>query len=308
MNKKIKAVIALLMSATMLFAFAACGGKDDTAETTTVSDETTTEAIAADATTSETLTDETTAPADDATTVDETTAVDATTAVGETTVAGETTTAATTTAPKTTAEVIAYFNTAANAVKTDKPGYTKKTNNVIGNITSSNGVITSLAQKIVPMFPTENDPVTVAKGASHNDFPVAGKSWASKLDASSVKSATCKQNGKFYEIDIRFKDESLNDLPTNPQATKHGTAMTVLSAPEVYEQTDKIPSFLVSIKSFAPTYSGSYITCKINAATGKMVSAVYYFSTIASVGAKVVGGSLTATVPFAIKDNFTINY
>lgn len=302
-------IAALLIAVIMCISFAACGGKDD--ETTTLADETTVDEVidtTADAEPVDATAD--TSPVSDST-------LEATILEGETTIAvstlpGETTvaptTAASTAKPVTTAEILSYFNKAANAVKTDKPGFTKKTNNVIGKITSSNSLIESLAGKVVPMFPTEGDPVTVAKGASHNSFPVAGQSWASKLDASAVSSATCTESGNFYTITIKMKEEKLNDLPKNPLATKHGTAMTVLSASEVYEQTDKIPSALVKITSFAPTYSGSYITCKINKTTGKMVSATYYFSTIASAGAKVFGGSLTATVPFAIKDNYTIKY
>lgn len=315
MKKRLLSLAALVLVLSMVFALAACGDKDNKTTTTAPTDveETTLDDVQADATTAGTVEDDTTVDSTvgttNAVTTDAaTTALDETTAADATTVAGETTTAAEKKAPATKEEIVAYFNTAANAVKTDKPGYSKTTDNVIGDITSSNSLIESLAGKVVPMFPTEGDPETVAKGASHNNFPVKGKSWSSKLEASSVKSATCKESGKFYEIEIKLVDEKLNDLPSDPGATKHGKAMTVLAAPEVYEQTDKIPSFLVKIQSFKPSYTGSYIKCKINAETGKMVSATYYFATVASVDAKVVGGSLTATVPFAIKETFTIKY
>jgi hypothetical protein len=213
------------------------------------------------------------------------------------------------TKPSTKPEIVAYFNASANKVKTDKPGYDLITTNIIGNITSSSSVIESLASRIVPMFP--QDPVAgqgAKKGESHSNFPVKGESWASKLSASSVSQAQCIEKGKYYEIKISLAEEALSDLPKNPTATRHGSVMNVLSANEIYEQTNKF-KFIANVKSFAPTYTGSYISCIIDKDTGNMKSAVYYCSTVATIRAKpVIGSAITARVPFAIKEEYSIKY
>ncbi|NLB37019.1 MAG: hypothetical protein GX824_06950 [Clostridiales bacterium] len=211
--------------------------------------------------------------------------------------------------PTTKAEIVAYFNAAANKVKIDKPGYDLMVTNIIGDITSSNSIIESLASRIVPMFPQDPAPGKGAsKGESHNNFPAKGQSWASKLSASAVSQAQCIEKEKYYEIKITLAEEALADLPKNPAATKHGSVMNVLSADEIYEQTDKF-KFIANVKYFAPTFSGSYITCIIEKDTGNMKSAVYYCSTIASVKAKpILGSEITATVPFAIKEEYSVKY
>lgn len=296
-----KKILAILLITSILLAFGACGGKDEATTTTTTTNETT---VADETTTAE----ETTAAAETTVITDETTVASTeTTVAAETTVTAETTTVAGT-KPEGVDAIVTYFNTAVNQIKTDKPGYSHSNSHVIGNITSSSGFIETVAGWIVPMF--DADPVvkTVAKGASHNDYPVAGQSWSSKLEPGSVKSATCTESGNNYVIEIKLKSESLSDLPSSPTSTNHGKVMTVLSADEVYVETERFKSF-AEIKSFAPVYRDSYIKCTINKTTGKVVSSEYYFSTVASVNAKAkLFGDLDATVPFAIKDVYTLNY
>lgn len=206
--------------------------------------------------------------------------------------------------PSTKAEIVALFNSAANAVKADKPGYTKSEKNVIDTITCSNKGIDKLIKKIVPMFPTDGGTVTVAKGASHNDFPVKG--GKANLSPAAVKSATCTKSGNSYNVTIYMADEKLPDLPANPRSTKHGQAFNVLSADEVYSQTKKF-SFIAKVNAFAPTYTGSYIKCTINA-DGKMTKAEYLFYTKANLKVRAFGDDMLVHVPFGVKQNYTIKY
>ena len=113
--------------------------------------------------------------------------------------------------PKTTAEIVAYYNKAANKLKTDKPGYTKKY-----TMRQFPGSQATLGKATVPSWLvkliSKNETTTVNKGSSSNDtYPAAGFSWASKLTAQYVQSATCKKSGSTYQIKIVLKDE------TNPQ-------------------------------------------------------------------------------------------
>lgn len=260
----------------------------------------------------ETTVEDTTAPAETTAAV-ETTAEGETTTEGQTTAQNETTTLGQTTVkpdakPTTMEEIVAYYNAAANKVRKDKPGFTKVNQAEIGEITSPSSTIQGIAKAVIPMFSGAQKPTTttVNKGGS-GDFPVKGQSYGSKLQASYLSSATCKDKGSYYEITMKFKDEKLADLPADPAKTRHGSAMNVLSAAEVYDQTDKFKS-IVKVTKFAPTYSGSYIECTIDKATGNMKSVTFYFRTIANVVAKPLVGTIEASVPFAIRDTYTLKY
>jgi hypothetical protein len=291
MNKKVTGLLSIILVISLCFSLAACG-KDEKTNTTTAAETT--------------ATDETTA-AETTTVEDETTAPEQTTDEEETTLADDTTAAPANKIPTTIAEIVAYYNTAANKVKTDKPGYSLTTTNYIGDITSSKAWIQSIIPTALKLVPIEPTTTSVSKGTV-GDFPIKGQSYGSKLDVTSLKSATCKDKGSVYEITLNFKDEVLTDLPQDPNKTNHGKAINVLGADGVYEQTDKFKS-VVNITKFAPTYTGSYIKCTVEKASGNLKTATYYHNTIAQAEAKpFIGKSLDVTVPFAIEEAYVLKY
>jgi len=301
MKKGFTGLLAVILAISFVFIFAGCkktGNETTTAAATTAAGETTT-------TNETTANGETTTAAETTTAVGDTTAA-VTTVAGQTTTKAVATTAPSTTKPVTPAQIVAYYNAAANKVKADKPGYTLVTTNIIGKITSSSGLIQSVAGTVVGMFDTKPSTTTVAKG-SNGDYPVKGQSYGSKLVPSSLKSATCVDNGSYYTITLNFKDEKLSALPTDPTKTNHGQALNVLSASEISVQTDKFKA-IVKVTEFAPTYTGSYIKCTIEKATGNMKTATYYLNTQASVKAKIAFSTLDAAVPFGIKNDYTLKY
>jgi len=303
MKKGFTGFLAILLAVSFIFIFTGCGKTGNvttTAAATTAAGETTTAA------------GETTTAAVTTTAAGETTtAAGVTTTAAVTTVAGQTTTVVPTTKPSTTkpvtvAQIVAYYNAASNKAKIDKPGFTLVTTNIIGKITSPSSVIQGLAGTVVGMFNTKPTTTTTAKG-SNGDLPVQGQSYGSKLVPSSLKSASCVDKGTYYAITLNFKDEKLSALPVDPLKTNHGQALNVLSASDISVQTDKFKS-LVTIQEFAPTYSGSYISCTIDKATGNLKTATYYLNTIATVKAKVLFSTMSATVPFGIKNEYTLKY
>ena len=187
--------------------------------------------------------------------------------------------------PGTIAEIVAYYNDAANKVKTGKPGYscTEQT-----NINSINGGAQWLVN-IVNRAITDETPqaATVAKGANHNDFAVPGKDWASKLNASAVQSATCTEKGNVYEIRINMKRESQVDLPRNVEDHQHGRAFKVYNAGMIYDVMAGYEG-LGRITKFAPTYRDCYILCTIDKETGNMKSAQYYLTFDAEIEGRLV--------------------
>lgn len=298
-NGALLAVLIVVIAALAIILVVKFGGGDSGDTTTTAPEETSTSAS-----------DETTGPDADETTLPGETATLApgeTTLPGATALPGETTTLPVK-APSTKEEVVAYFNTAAAKVKTEKPGFSKSVKNYIDsdNIHVDNSALNYIAGKAVNVFSDSISSVTVtqeAKGGDHSLFPPRNNSAA--LSAADVSSATCEAKNGVFEITIKMNPEKLSDLPSNPYSTKHGKAFNVLNAGEVYEQTDKIPG--ININYFKPTYKDCYIKCTVDPATGAMRSAVYYFNTFAEVGAKVVFSELNASVEFAIEETYTIN-
>ncbi|HZK39383.1 MAG TPA: hypothetical protein VFD23_04440, partial [Clostridia bacterium] len=193
----------------------------------------------------------------------------------------------------TKAEIVELFNAAANQVKRDKPGYvfTTKSNadekNIIlpENIPFRAAISKFIASAINK---TSKDPVTIAKKANHNDFPVKGQSWGSKLEPSALKSATYVDKGDYYEIELKFKDEKLTSLPDISEQTAHGKAFSVLLDKEFQEAFGGFDANLlvvkvsVNIQKFEPEYKDSTIKCTVDKA-GRMKTAVYYLNIISRV-------------------------
>lgn len=173
--------------------------------------------------------------------------------------------------PKTVAEIVAYYNTAANKIKTEKPGYTKvhKTGITPGTqpeLKSLIGLKINIPQALLSAV-IKDDTTQIAKGASSNDtFPAAGFNWASKLTKDYVKSATCTKSGSSYQIRINLRDE------TNPQIGKggYGSCMSVVDEAGAREM---IP---FEIKSITMQYHGGYIAATIDIATGRITYAELY--------------------------------
>ena len=295
-----KKILAVLLACSMLFAFAACGGNNEET-TTTAAPETTTEAPAADETTAPAA-DETTAPAADETTVP---AADETT-----TVAGEETTAAA--APATTEEIVAYFNTAVNGIKTNaktvKHHYSK---------ISLNGtpLLPGWADSLLKLFGgaekfLDDQLSSNSKGEQvytgsdiKNKYPVENEAWASKLTASDVKSATCKvsEDGKTYTIKVVTVADSKSST------VKHGQghapkAFNVVLPGVVNDALGKIPGATKLVGGEAEmNYPSSTAVITVDVATGKVLKAEYDLKWTINFGTSVM-------IPFTTLDSYTISY
>lgn len=296
MKKKLTGLLFILLAFSLFFSLAACG--KDEKETTTTAE---------------------TTVADETTTVEETTLDSETTVAEETTLPEETTQAGaeptattghTTSAPTTPAEIVAYYNAAANKAKKDKPAYTLVTTNIIGDITSSSGLIEGLAKRVVPMFPTDPLPMVTVKKGDGSSLPVKDQNYGGKVEVSSLldkNGAVCVDKGSHYEITLNFKPEKLNGLPTDVTKIRHGQAFNMLTQQLVDKETDKF-KIIVKIETFAPNYHDSYVKCTIDKATGNMLSGIYYCVNNSDVVAKVGFSTIDANIFFGNKEEFTFKY
>lgn len=210
--------------------------------------------------------------------------------------------------PETKEQIVAYFNQAANRVKTEKPGYSRTDATIIGEITLENKVLGYVVPKIVGLFPQgEEEKPGVKKGEDHTDFPVSGEAWSSKLEAAAVQSAQCEEQGAYYVITIRMAPESLAELPRNSAATNHGKLFNTLSYAQIMTEIQKIPSRLAVLEEFKPRYSGSYVTCKVEKDSGRMKEIFYSHPIQMDVKGKVVSVPLVGVAHITLTQDFKIN-
>ncbi|HOU10405.1 MAG TPA: hypothetical protein PLD68_06870 [Clostridiales bacterium] len=229
-------------------------------------------------------------PAATATTVQESSNAATTSAPATTAVSPENTT------PATVEEIVACFNEAANKIKQEKPGYrfsvesaTDRDSMAIDAEIPFKGFIT----RFIASGINKETKSTVSRGNSHNDFPVKGQSVASKLKADAIKSASCMLTGDYYVIELHFKDEKLNTLPEKPFGCRHGNAFSVILASDFANAFGGIhinmPGFKVQVenKKFAPTYTGSIITCSIRVSGMRMTQAKYFLNSLCVVETEI---------------------
>ncbi len=288
MKKYLALVLALVLVAGSAVMLASCG--KDAQETTTA------------ATTA--APEESEVPV-----VTDTTAVD-TTAVSDPTTeaATEATTEATTEAakaPQSKEEIVAYFNTAVNAVKSDaKSGvhhYSKIS--LAGSTTLPSGlnfILKALggADEFLGDQLSKNSKGE-QKMSDMSSYPVENESWGSKLTAADVKSASCTEKDGQYTITITTVADSKTD------SVKHGQG----HAPKAFNAVlpgvvnDNIPGIAEGIVGLATmNYPSSTAKIIVDIETGHVLSA--YYDLYWTINFDKAG----AILPFLTQDYYTINW
>ncbi len=269
-----KKIIALLLTAALLFSFAACGKDDTTAGTTT-----TTAAVVVDTTAA--VEEDTTAAVEEDTTaavVEEDTTVAP--VEGETTTVAEESTAPAA-APATTEEIIAYYNKAINNAYAAKVGfnkerYTDKETLNAGFLLKTFG---DLIYKFMGIGAENKYEMDVIKGQWESDVP-HHYLRKSTLSAADVTKATCAENNGKYTItfDVKpgnskaSKTEKYNNSPIDKCGICVGDAdksyFDHKTAPVIYSAIGEVLSSAVIEES----YSNAKIVAVIDAATGNLIS------------------------------------
>ncbi len=165
-----------------------------------------------------------------------------------------------------TEELVAYFNTCANKVKTDATKVVKNfEKRSVGDIVVP-GALQSTAETMMNKYMADDtEPIVYAtKEEIRDNFIVPNQDYVSCLKASDVVKSDCKDNGKEYVIYLKIKDEK------NPRAGSGVGA--VCDVIETYEIADKAGSLL---EEFSTSYYNCEITATIDKETGRMTHAVY---------------------------------
>ena len=288
-----KKILAMLLAFAMLFAFAACGG--NTEEETTAPVETTADPFAEV---------ETEAPAVDAT---EAPVEGETLAEGETAAEEATTEAAV--MPEGTEAIVEYYNTAINNAKKNSKSihsnYMKHA--VAGEITGIPKALDSVGQSLIKDNMGEDESkknVTWTSAADKNAFfPVEGETYASKLTAADVKSASVTEKNGKWEIKIT----TIADPRSEGYSHANGHAPKAFNAvlPGIIDgYIPGIAKSLFSVGTVATAYPSSTVVVTVDPATGNVTHAnymLYWTLYIPLSGTDVV-------LPFSTENDYVINW
>ena len=200
-------------------------------------------------------------------------------------------------APQTTAEIVAYYNEAANKIKTEASKVTRNYEDLQHNeeYLQAPGPLQSIGAGLISSFLKKDEtPVDYAGQEIIDNFPVKGQTYVSNAKESDVAEASCIDEGTTYKIKLKFIEA------TDPTDTGAATAFNIIKAEEVYSAASVV-------KNFTCKYYDATIECTVDKASGHITQINYCLPIIMNVTAQVVV-SLDAQVGMTFIDDYTITY
>lgn len=198
----------------------------------------------------------------------------------------------------TPAEIVAYFNKSANKVKTDAVKVTRNWEDLHADneYLEVPSALQAIGKTLMTTFLKKDETPLVwsTKDDIIANFPVKGQTFVSNTTEADIAEATCEDDGTYYNIKLKYKE------CTDPTGTGCDSAFNIMRADDVYEAASMVQKFSVK-------YYDAVIECKIDKATGNMVSATYTLPMIMQVTAKVIV-SIDAQVGMTFIDDYTIEY
>lgn len=204
------------------------------------------------------------------------------------------------------AEIISYFNTASNKVKTSAKSVTrdKEENYEAQPINlGSLGVFQSMVSGLINDnmgVNEEKSGVTATTAADKNAvYPVEGETWSSKLTEADVKTATCTESNGVYTITLTLNEDPLATEYAHG-AGHHGKAFNIVMPQTIKDNAGGAASLLSSLKV---GYQNGKIVVKVDAATGNITTANYDYTWLLNID---MFGGITAY--FGIRTDYTIKW
>ena len=206
-------------------------------------------------------------------------------------------------APQTVDEIVAYYNKAADNVKTSASSVTLNYVDRAANdeYLEVSGSLKSIASFAMNKFLTRDDnAVTYTGDDIKQKFPVREQEYGSKLTSALVKKATCSDAGNEYEIRIELNND---DTPNCTAGNGYGSCMNYLKEEEIALDYPGL-----SISDVKLTYHDGVIVAKIDKATGNLVAANYTLPVVLALNAKIIASSVPAQIGMTFIEDYTIAY
>lgn len=209
----------------------------------------------------------------------------------------ESTTKAKSDKPETVAEIVAYFNKNADRVKTEAKKVVKNyEDREVGEIVAPEAVM-GLAGLVDTAMADDTEPMEFAtREEIIENFQVPKQSYVSCVTVNDVEEATCKEEGNYYIITIKVKDQN------NPVVGKGtGSMFDVVEAAEVEAKAKGI------VKSFTTEYTDCRVVAKFEKSTNRMVHANYFTPMKLNVTVNFFG-THDASMETSFEKDYTITY
>lgn len=195
-------------------------------------------------------------------------------------------------------EMVEYFNTCANKVKTDGTEVVKNFEKRIVGELKVPDILQSIAETLIKdNMKDDTDPIVYGtKEEIRENFLVPSQDYVSCLTADAVEEISYEETETEYVFHIKLKDEK------DPRA---GSGVgSVCDVIETHEVAEKAPAFL---QEFSTNYYDCEVTATIDKETGRMVHAVYSTPLTLNVVANLLG-THSASVGFTFVKDYTITY
>ena len=213
--------------------------------------------------------------------------------------------------PKTKAEIVAYFNEVINKVKPESKtiiqNYTLNTQAgelELGKAKSLQKLANDLVEANMGYNKKAANRVMNTRADKDAYFAVEGMSWSSKLTADDVKSASLSEKDGVYTITIQPKD----DEPSPNTVKGYGHVGKAMSVVEISSITDNAGLAKSIIKNIKTGHRSGKIVVTVDAATGNVSHANYYFIWDLWLTADIKILDVDVTVAFGIEQDFDIKW
>ncbi len=208
--------------------------------------------------------------------------------------------------PSTKAEIISYFNTASNKVKTSAKSVTKvKEENYqakdinLGALGMFEGMVNGLINDNMGVNEEQSGRTGTSAADKNAIYPVENEAWSSKLTEADVKTATCTENNGVYTITLTLVNDPLATTYSHGTG-HHGKAFSIVMPQTIKDNAGGAASLLSSLKV---GYEDGKIVVKVDAATGNIISAKYDFVWLLNID---MFGGITAY--FGIRTDYTVKW
>ncbi len=198
----------------------------------------------------------------------------------------------------TTEEIVAYFNTSANKIKTDATKVVKNyEKRIVGELKVPDALQATAESIISSSMKDDTEPIVYAtKQEIRDNFLVPNQDYVSVLKAEYVETAICNDKGKEYEIYFKLKPEK--------NSTSGKGVGSVCDVIEAYEVQEKAPSFL---KEFSTSYYNCEVKAIIDKESGRVTHITYSTPVTLNVVVSLLG-THSATIGFTFVKDYTITY
>ncbi|MCQ2462514.1 MAG: hypothetical protein MJ177_03800 [Clostridia bacterium] len=202
-------------------------------------------------------------------------------------------------------EIIEYFNTASNKVKTEATKVTR----VYEDLKAQNEYLVvpdslkAIGEFAMNTFLKRTDEPVEYNGAAEikDNYPVRTQDYVSKITPDLVASATVTDNGDTYEITLTFINDETNINPVF--GVGYGTAFNLMLEEQVVLDYPGL-----SISNIKIQYHDGIIKATVDKATGRVVESTYTMPMILGLTAKILFSELDAQIGMCFEHNYTVAY